>query len=200
MAASGIAANPCAGVLALQGDFALHLNALERRGIGSRAVRRPAQLEGLAGLVLPGGESSVMWRLIRSEGLEPALGSFVQSGKPVLGTCAGMILLAQEVVSPEQGCLGRLGITVERNGYGRQLCSAVYELSGQNGFPDCRGVFIRAPRILSIRAPVEVLATYQETPVLVRDGPVFASCFHPELSEGHALIDTFVDAVRSRAS
>jgi 5'-phosphate synthase pdxT subunit len=172
------------GVLALQGDFALHLAALRRAGAEGREVRRPAQLAGLDGLILPGGESTTMLRLLASSGLGAALPAFAASGKPLLGTCAGLILLAQEVLDPPQPSLGLLDTTVRRNAYGRQLDS--FEADGEfatNGRAEpLRMVFIRAPRIVRTGPGVETLMAHDGDPVLVRQGSILAATFHPELT------------------
>ncbi len=154
------------GVLALQGGFAAHGRALDRLGRPWRRVTRADQLDGLVGLILPGGESTTMEMLMRESGLDQALRDFVQRGGACLGTCAGAILLSS-------GFLGLLEIDLERNAYGRQLDSVV--LDGR--------VYIRAPRITRVGAGVEVLARRDGDPVLVRQGAQLAATFHPELSE-----------------
>ena len=165
------------GVLALQGAFQRHVAALERLGLGAVLVRRPEQLARLAGLILPGGESSVQLELIARAGLEPALLAFARSGRPILGTCAGLILLAREVRSPVQRSFGLLDVCVARNAWGRQIDSFEAE-DDEHGMPL---VFIRAPRILE-HGRAEVLARYRGEPVLVRQGNVLAATFHPELT------------------
>lgn len=185
------------GILALQGDFPAHASALARRGVPARLVRRPQQLTGLCGLVLPGGESSVMWKLAESESLLPALERAAHDGLPVLATCAGLILLAREVTRPTQPSLGLLDVTVERNGYGRQIHSGVHRLEGASGFPDCEGVFIRAPRIVSAGSGTTVLARWNDDAVLVREGHLIGACFHPELSEAHPALDLFLELAKS---
>ncbi|MEZ5987722.1 MAG: pyridoxal 5'-phosphate synthase glutaminase subunit PdxT [Planctomycetota bacterium] len=183
------------GLLALQGDFPSHEEVLAARGQGTRRVTRPDHLEGLTGLVLPGGESTTMLRLLHSEGMLAPLRRCLDTGLPVLATCAGLILLAREVHSPDQESLGVLDLAVDRNGYGRQVHSGVHPLSGRNGFPDCEGVFIRAPRIRATGPGLEVLATWAGDPALVRRGPILAATFHPELSDAHPAMDLFLHLV-----
>jgi len=173
------------GILALQGDAGLHEQALGQLGVETALVRRPEHLEGLTGLVVPGGESTAILALARSVKLLPAIKKFVQAGGMVFGTCAGAIMLAAEVTGPSQDSLGLIDITVERNGYGRQLDSR--EARGQMqpplGDQALPLVFIRAPRITRVGAGVSVLATYRDEPVLVELGRVLAATFHPELTD-----------------
>jgi pyridoxal 5'-phosphate synthase pdxT subunit len=172
------------GVLALQGDFAMHVRALARCGAGVEVVevRKPEQLEGLDGLVMPGGESTTLLKLMDAWGFVPALEKFHAGGKPIFGTCAGLILLAREVTGPAQFSLGLIDVGVERNAYGRQRESfeAGLAVTGIEGnFP---GVFIRAPVVERVGDAVEVLAAHDDHPVLVRQGAIWAATFHPELS------------------
>jgi pyridoxal 5'-phosphate synthase pdxT subunit len=170
-------------VLALQGDFEAHRRALDRIGVESFEARRPEELDGAAGLVIPGGESTTLWKFFEFAPWEDAIRRFAGSGRPVLGTCAGAIVLAREVINPEQKSLGLIDLAVERNAYGRQADSFV----GTADAPSLGGilpaVFIRAPRIRSVGPAVEVLATRDGEPVLVRQGNVVAATFHPELTE-----------------
>lgn len=170
------------GVLALQGDFARHAQALQRAGWTTREVRVPRDLDGLAGIALPGGESTTMLNLLDRNQLFGPLREFCGSGVPVLATCAGLILLAREVRAPEQRSFGLLDVTVARNGYGRQIHSGTFALEGPGVPAGATGVFIRAPRILRVGPGVEVLARRGDDPVLVRQGPILAACFHPELA------------------
>jgi 5'-phosphate synthase pdxT subunit len=177
-----------AGVLGLQGDFAAHMAALRGAGAEPRLVRRTEELDGLDALVLPGGESTAMLRLMGPEPWFEALRAFHGRGGGLLGTCAGAILLAKRVI-PAQPSLGLLDIGVERNAYGRQIDSFEMLLSGASR--SFRGVFIRAPRIVEVGPGVEVLASYEGEPVLVRQGGVLAATFHPELAQDsgvHALL------------
>jgi len=184
------------GVLALQGDFAAHEAALHRRGVPSRRVRRSQDLEGIAGLVLPGGESTTMLKLLQDGGMEDALRGAVSGGLPVLATCAGVILLAEEVTNPPQPSLGLLRVGVARNAYGRQVASTVTRLvvTDRDELPvsELEGVFIRAPRVVRVGEGVKVLAKRGEDPVLLRQGTILAATFHPELSPHSPVLDLFL--------
>jgi 5'-phosphate synthase pdxT subunit len=187
-------------VLALQGDFAEHERALQHYGLRTRQIRRARELEQLDGLVLPGGESTTMLRLIGLESLESPLLAALQSGVPVLATCAGLILLAAEVLDPQQRSFGLLDVTVQRNGYGRQLHSGTYPVVGSGVPAGTEGVFIRAPRITRCGPEVEVLARRGDDPVLVQRGPFLGACFHPELQPDHVVTRRFVAGVRRHAA
>jgi 5'-phosphate synthase pdxT subunit len=189
------AEGPIVGVLALQGDFAEHEEALAAVGVRTRQVRGAADLDGLGGLVLPGGESTTMLRLLDVEGLWAPLGDALRSGIPVLATCAGMILIAEHVENPAQRSYGLLPITVVRNGYGRQLHSGTFPLEATTLPPGTTGTFIRAPRITNVGPGCEVLARRGGDPVLVQKGPILAACFHPELEIGHPVTARFAAAV-----
>lgn len=189
---------PMVGVLALQGDFADHQEALHRCGVRTRQVRTAADLQGLHGLVLPGGESTTMLKLLDVEGLWQPLGLALRSGLPVFATCAGMILLAERVENPSQRSYGLLPITVVRNGYGRQFHSGTFALASDVLPEGTTGTFIRAPRITAVGAGCDVLARRGDDAVLVRQGPILAACFHPELAPGeHPVIARFVAEVRA---
>jgi 5'-phosphate synthase pdxT subunit len=164
------------GVLALQGGFDAHARALFRAGLAARRVRAAVDLDGLDGLVLPGGESTVQLKLIARLGLEGGLRELARRGRPVLATCAGLILAAR-AVTPDQPSFGWLDVAVDRNGWGAQVDS--FEADDDAGAR--RLVFIRAPRIRRAGPGVEVLARYRGEPVLVRQGRVTGACFHPEL-------------------
>jgi 5'-phosphate synthase pdxT subunit len=170
-----------AGVLALQGDFAAHRRALGRIGVATIPVRKPTDLAGVDALVLPGGESTAMLHGLARDGVEAPLRDFLRSGRPVLGTCAGAILLAQRVTNPPQRSFGALDIDIERNAYGTQVDSFAAPLDAAEALRGLRGVFIRAPRIRRVGAGVDVLARFAGEPVLVRAGAVWAATFHPEL-------------------
>ncbi|HEY7515803.1 MAG TPA: pyridoxal 5'-phosphate synthase glutaminase subunit PdxT [Vicinamibacteria bacterium] len=174
------------GVLALQGDFAAHREALRDLEVPVREVRRTAELEGLAGLVIPGGESTTLLNLMRDEPWFESLQRFHDEGGVLLGTCAGAILLAREV-RPRQESLALLDAVVERNAYGRQVDSfqAQVEAPALGGPLD--GVFIRAPRFVALWPEVEVIARHEGEPVVVRQGRVLAATFHPELTRSRAL-------------
>ena len=174
------------GVLALQGDFESHAAALGRAGLSPREVRSAGEIAACDGLVLPGGESTTMWRLMEGTGIEGAIVDLVRAGRPVLATCAGAILLSREVRNPDRAGLGLLPVAAVRNAYGRQLGSAVVRLTELDratlGTEPLEAVFIRAPRLGELSAGVEVLARRDGDPVLVRNGNVLAATFHPELS------------------
>lgn len=167
------------GVLALQGDFEAHGRAIERGGGRAVEVRAAADLEGCAGLIIPGGESTTMLKLLEEEGLIGAIRSFAAK-KPVYGSCAGAILLAREVTHPAQASLGLIDIAVERNAYGRQLDSRIVRLESSAG--EMEAVFIRAPIIVSAGRDVTVLASYEGHPVWVEQGRHMVTTFHPELT------------------
>jgi pyridoxal 5'-phosphate synthase pdxT subunit len=172
------------GVLALQGDFALHRAALERCGAQAIEVRKPDELAGIDGLIIPGGESTTLLKLMDAWNFVPALEQFGAAGKPLFGTCAGLIVLAHEVVNPKQFSLGLIDVDVERNAYGRQRDS--FEAHGQATLDGetrpLEMVFIRAPRIRRTGSGVEVLAALNEEPVMARQGAVLVATFHPELT------------------
>ncbi|MGH9441350.1 MAG: pyridoxal 5'-phosphate synthase glutaminase subunit PdxT [Thermoanaerobaculia bacterium] len=169
------------GILALQGDFAKHAEALARAGRESAEVRRPDELESVSGLILPGGESTTLLKFLESEGWEEPLRAFAATGKPVLATCAGLILLARRVENPKQGSLGLLDVDVVRNAYGRQVDSFVGRARVSGG-EEIEAVYIRAPRISRVGPRVEILARQGSDPVWVRQDNVHAATFHPELS------------------
>jgi pyridoxal 5'-phosphate synthase pdxT subunit len=180
------------GVLALQGDFDAHRRRLEELGASVILVKKPEQFEEIDGLVIPGGESSTFLKLLGPEGFAK-LKDFV-CRRPTFGTCAGAILLAKEVENPHQSGLGALDITIRRNAYGRQLDSSIREGRFKDG--PLEMVFIRAPRIERLGKDVEVIATVGQDPVLVRQGKILASTFHPELSEDRRVHELFMDVVK----
>jgi len=191
------------GILALQGDFHLHRKALERCGAEAVEVRKPAELVGLDGLIIPGGESTTLLKLMDEWGFVPALKNFHASGRPIFGTCAGLILLAAEVESPRQFSLGLLDATVERNAYGRQRESfEEHGLATLDGRPvPVEMVYIRAPRIRRLGSAVEVLANRNGEPVMAREGTILVATFHPELTDDPAVHRYFCEMVaRSRDS
>jgi 5'-phosphate synthase pdxT subunit len=185
---------PRVGVLAIQGDYAAHATALAESGADPCEVRKPDQLAALDGLILPGGESTTMLKFIERYGFFKTLQEFC-SQKPVFGTCAGAILLAREVHNPAQRSLGLLDAVVERNAYGRQIDSTI--LTAETALPGgpLEMVFIRAPRIVSTGAAVQVLARRDGSPVLVEQGKVMAATFHPELSTDRRVHQHFVQIV-----
>jgi 5'-phosphate synthase pdxT subunit len=180
------------GVLALQGDFAAHAVAFRGTGAEVREVRRTAELEGLSGLVIPGGESTTLLRLFGDEPWFPALRRFARDGA-LFGTCAGAILLAREVRGPAQPSLGLLDAVAERNAYGRQVDSFEADLETPLGGGPLPAVFIRAPRLRDLGPGVEVLARHGGEPVLVRQGKVLAATFHPELTGDARVPRLFVE-------
>jgi pyridoxal 5'-phosphate synthase pdxT subunit len=185
------------GVLASQGDFAAHARVLRSLGAEAVEVRTPAQLEELDALVIPGGESTTITKAIERDGLEPAIRAHADAGRPILGTCAGMIVA-------DRAHLGLLDATARRNAFGRQLASfeADLEIAGLGPEP-YRAVFIRAPWIESSGAGVEVLASVDGHPVAVREGPLLAVAFHPELTDDsrvHALLMAMATAAREGRS
>ncbi len=183
------------GVLAVQGDFAAHAAAIEAAGGEALLVRKPEQLEGLDGLILPGGESTTMLKFLERSGFFERLQEFVRT-KPTFGTCAGCILLAKDVRNPAQRSLAVLDAVVERNAYGRQNDSSILvEETKLPGGP-LEMVFIRAPRILSVDSKVEVLAERDGFPTLVREGKLMAATFHPELSGDARVHAAFLKLVR----
>ncbi len=186
------------GVLALQGAFGAHARRLAELGVATTDVRRPEHLRGVDALVMPGGESTTMSNLLISSGLFDEIKARLSDGMAVFGTCAGMILLACEVLDgrADQRSFGALDATVVRNGYGRQLDSFETELDVAGLDVPFHGVFIRAPLVRSVGPAVEVLARHQDVPVLVRQGRIMAASFHPELTPDARLHEQFVEFVR----
>jgi pyridoxal 5'-phosphate synthase pdxT subunit len=177
------------GVLALQGNVREHLAVLRRLGADAVEVRKPEQLEGLDGLVIPGGESTTFMRLMRLYGLEDAVRGFT---RPVFGTCAGMIVL-------DRSHLGLVDIDVDRNAYGRQVASFEADLTLEGDPEPLRGVFIRAPRVRDAGPDVEVLAELAGEPVLVREGRFIVASFHPELTDDTRIHKLFLQLVAEEA-
>ncbi|OIP39713.1 MAG: glutamine amidotransferase subunit PdxT [Deltaproteobacteria bacterium CG2_30_63_29] len=171
------------GVLALQGGYAAHARALEELGHEAVEVRSSEGLQGLEGLILPGGESTTQLKLLGLAEMDAPLDAFVRSGKPVLATCAGAILSAASVRDFDQRSFGWLDVAVARNAWGRQVFSFEAKADEGGPFGAIPLVFIRAPRFVELGARVEVLVTYQGEPVMVRQGNVYAASFHPELSD-----------------
>jgi pyridoxal 5'-phosphate synthase pdxT subunit len=184
--------NMTIGILAIQGDYEAHAKMLDRVGVAHRYVRIAADLKGLDGIILPGGESTTHLKVMTEEGLFEPLKKFGADGGAMYGTCAGAILLAREVHGPPQASLGLLDATVLRNGYGRQLASDVHMVQTKLRQHPIETVFIRAPIFESIGNQVEVLAEFGGHPVLVRERNVLASSFHPELTHDTTIHEYFV--------
>ncbi|MBM3638439.1 MAG: pyridoxal 5'-phosphate synthase glutaminase subunit PdxT [Actinobacteria bacterium] len=187
------------GVLAVQGAFLAHAEVLCDLGVEAVEVRQPNNLEGLDAIVLPGGESTTMSKLLVSTGLWHPLNGLLHGGLPVFGTCAGMILLGTSILDgrPDQSCFGVIDIAVRRNAYGRQIDS--FEADIDTAVGQFHGVFIRAPRIEAFGAKVEVLGTHNNEPVIVRQGTALAAAFHPELSADVHLHQFFITHVAGLA-
>jgi 5'-phosphate synthase pdxT subunit len=185
---------PRIGVLAIQGDYAAHAEALTETGAEPVEVRSPEELEDLDGLILPGGESTTMLKFLERRGLFDSLKEFAAS-RPVFGTCAGAILLARDVRHPKQRSLEALDAVVERNAYGRQIDSTILTQSTSLPGGPLEMVFIRAPRFVETGSGVEVLAQREGFPVLVRQGNLLAATFHPELSTDRRIHKLFVEIV-----
>lgn len=186
------------GVLALQGAFAAHSDCLASIGVQSIEVRSPEQLGTVDALLMPGGESSTMSQLLESSGLFDPIATRIADGMPVFGTCAGMILLASEILDgrSDQRSFSAIDISVRRNAFGRQVDS--FEATINSSVGDFHGVFIRAPRIERVGDGVEVLGSIDKEPVLVRQGNVLAASFHPELSSDARLHEYFISITANR--
>ena len=188
------------GVLALQGDFALHAKALQRCGADAMEVRKPEQLHDVDGLIIHGGESTTLLKLMNEWGFVPALEKFHAAGKPIFGTCAGLIVTARDVTNPPQLSLGLIDVGVERNAYGRQRES--FETGGTATLDGRRVpiemVFIRAPRIRRVGPGVETLAAHGDEPVMARQGSVLVATFHPELTDDPTVHRYFCEMVKGR--
>jgi len=188
------------GVLALQGAFREHIEALRGLGVDAVEVRLPEQIEGLDGLIIPGGESTTIGKLAVKYGVAEAIRRYVEAGNPVYGTCAGMIMLSKDV-GMDQPLFGLMDIKVERNAFGRQLDSFETDLDipalGDKPF---HGVFIRAPKIEEVGGGVEVLARLDDgTPVAAREGEMIVTAFHPELTDDLRFHRYFLSVIASRS-
>jgi 5'-phosphate synthase pdxT subunit len=186
------------GVLALQGDFREHINALNACGVDVFPVRRPEELAAADALIIPGGESTTIAHLAQSFGIFDGIKQRISSGMPVYGSCAGMILLADEILdaTENQKTFGGLDILVRRNAFGRQVDSFESEIEFKDGFPEpVRAVFIRAPWVERVGPTVEVLANVKSHPVAVRSKTLLATSFHPELTGDNRIHQYFVDQV-----
>ena len=183
----------------MQGNFREHLSVLRRLGVQASEVRKPHQLDGLDGLIIPGGESTAIGKLVRAYELESAIRGFEGA---VFGTCAGMILLAREAVdgTPDQPLLGLIDIVVRRNAYGRQVRSFETDLELPGEAKPLRAVFIRAPWIESAGPAVEILAKHDDRPVLAREGRILVAAFHPELTDDTRVHELFCEVAREAVS
>ena len=185
---------PCIGVLALQGAFTAHEDALRSLHVATRQVRPPADLTQVAALVMPGGESTTMARLLETSQMFDELSARISAGMPVFGTCAGMILLAKEVLDgrTDQRSFGAIDIGVRRNGYGRQVDSFETDVEVSGLDRPFHAVFIRAPKVVTTGTAVEVLATHDGVPVLARQGHIMVASFHPEITADARLHQMFL--------
>lgn len=185
------------GVLALQGAVSEHIKAIEACGAEGIAIKRPQQLKEIDGLIIPGGESTTIGRLMNVYEFIDAIRQFSAAGKPIFGTCAGLIVLAKRIAGQDDSYLGLMYITVSRNAFGRQRESfeADLDVKGIEGGA-LRGVFIRAPLVTETGAGVEVLATYQDQAVAVREGHLLGTSFHPELTDDYRMHEYFVEMVK----
>ena len=188
------------GIVAIQGDYEAHAKALDRLGVEHGYVRLPDDLADVSGVILPGGESTTHLKVMKEEGLFEALKKFAANGGAFFGTCAGAILLARDVHGPAQDSLGLLDITILRNGYGRQVASEVHNGPSKLGGEPLEMVFIRAPIIELAGKDVEVLAKDGGHPVLVQQGRVLASTFHPELTSETTVHAHFLKLANGRLS
>ncbi|MCU7661455.1 pyridoxal 5'-phosphate synthase glutaminase subunit PdxT [Bacillus thuringiensis] len=184
------------GVLGLQGAVREHIKSVEASGAEAVVVKRIEQLEEIDGLILPGGESTTMRRLIDKYAFMEPLRTFAKSGKPMFGTCAGMILLAKTLIGYEEAHIGAMDITVERNAFGRQKDSFEAALSIEGVGEDFVGVFIRAPYVVEVADNVEVLSKHGDRMVAVRQDQFLAASFHPELTDDHRVTAYFVEMVK----
>lgn len=184
------------GVSGIQGDFREHKVMLEKLGVETLIVRTPEELDRVDGLVIPGGESTTMIRIMKMVGLYDKLKEKVKNGFPVFGTCAGMILLSKEVVNFPQDSLGVIDIKVERNAYGRQVDSFETEIEISNFDKPFRAIFIRAPKVVEYGSDIEVLAKYMDAPVLLRQGNILVASFHPELTDDTRVHECFLKMLK----
>ncbi|GBG06419.1 pyridoxal 5'-phosphate synthase glutaminase subunit PdxT [Paenibacillus agaridevorans] len=188
------------GVLALQGAVAEHIRSLKAAGAEAVAVKRAQELDELKGLVIPGGESTTIGKLMRKYGFMDAIRSFSAQGKPVFGTCAGLIVLADVIEGQEEAHLRLMDMTVARNAFGRQRESFETDLPVKGIDETVRAVFIRAPLIKSVGSEVDVLSTYNGEIVTARQGTLLAASYHPELTDDYRLHAYFVDMVKEAAA
>lgn len=184
------------GVLALQGAVIEHMHAIEKCGAEAIAVKSTSDLERIDGLILPGGESTAMRRLIDRYNMLGPLQAFAAAGKPMFGTCAGLILLAKNLVGYNTSHIGLLDVTVERNSFGRQVDSFETNIAVQDIASDFPAVFIRAPHIVEVSEHVDILAYFEDRIVMARQGHLLGCSFHPELTADFRITDYFVGMVK----
>jgi len=186
------------GVLALQGDFALHVKSLKGAGASSRLVRNAGELHECRALIIPGGESTTLLKLLDKTGLRPVLKQYAKHN-PIMGTCAGLIILADRVINDNIEPLSLINLTVERNGYGRQVDSFIdtVQLPCISGKGQFEGIFIRAPRIIEVGHNCEPLGFYGKEIIMARNKNILAATFHPELTGDHRVHRYFIDAFQS---
>jgi len=186
--------SPTVGLLAMQGAFKKHGEIINSLGNKTLEVRKPEQLEQIDGIIIPGGESTTIYKMLQKSGLFDTLKDKIENGLPVLGTCAGIILLAQRISNSDQPRLGVLNVTVERNSYGRQTESfeTELEIKGLDNTP-VTGIFIRAPKIKETGHGVEILSEFAGSPVLVKQDNIVAATFHPELTNDKRIHKLFTD-------
>lgn len=187
------------GVLALQGAVAEHLKSISSAGAEGIAIKQTEQLSEVDGLIIPGGESTTIGKLMRKYGFIEAIREFSEQGKPIFGTCAGLIVLAKDIEGSEEPHLGLMNIAVSRNAFGRQRESFETDLDIKGIEQPVRAVFIRAPLISQVGEGVEVLSEYQDEIVTAREGHLLASSFHPELTDDYRLHQYFVDMVKQQS-
>ncbi|WP_339295234.1 pyridoxal 5'-phosphate synthase glutaminase subunit PdxT [Paenibacillus sp. FSL W7-1279] len=188
------------GVLALQGAVAEHIRSITLAGAEGVPIKKVEQLDGIDGLIIPGGESTTIGKLMRKYDFMDAIRQFSAQGKPIFGTCAGLIVLAERIQGDEEAHLKLMDITVARNAFGRQRESFETDLPVKGIEETVRAVFIRAPLILEVGAGVEVLSTYKDEIVTTRQGHLLAASYHPELTDDYRLHQYFVEMVRSRST
>lgn len=188
------------GVLALQGAVAEHFRSITLAGAEGVPIKKVEQLDGIDGLIIPGGESTTIGKLMRKYDFMDAIRQFSAQGKPIFGTCAGLIVLAERIQGDEEAHLKLMDITVARNAFGRQRESFETDLPVKGIEETVRAVFIRAPLILEVGAGVEVLSTYKDEIVTARQGHLLAASYHPELTDDYRLHQYFVEMVRSRST
>jgi 5'-phosphate synthase pdxT subunit len=192
------------GILGIQGDFDLHRKKLEEAGVEYRIVKKAEELEGIDGIIFPGGESTTITKILKRYELDKTLREKISGGFPVFATCAGIIMLASKFEGREEevNSLGVLDVKIHRNAYGRQRESFEVPLKVTLGSDEVEitGVFIRAPKIVEVGKDVEVLGTFEGSPVLIRQGRILAMTFHPELSEGIEIYKFFENLVKERVS